>query len=287
MSGELIYRIQMKNSGEFLRVDDGCFGNLERYANKISQLANFDSFYLRQIYPLFNKIHFAQTKNVTLLSYLEFFTQNLPLPLDLSHLIESFSICVSYNKCGLYMHRSIMYIAPIKPKKYPSASIQLESEYERVYEYLTKMVVRSDSSIREEEKNIIQTGFNAVNTALNISRAYAAIIKAGCEGSNLTKDALKNFYSLTERDYSRVRDLVKLAARNEIYPGAKIHTLRKTNKGLERVITPSFTLSTQNQKRLEFYSLRMNKTPEQTLNRVVHDFFTLLDKQQRLDKFKR
>ncbi|MBJ8931584.1 hypothetical protein [Citrobacter freundii] len=288
MFGELNYnRAEMKNSGELLKIEENFFSNLEKFAMKQPLLSNFEPFYLQQIYPLFSEMHFAQSKNISLLSYVDFFSQHLPLPLNLDLLTQAITLCVSYNNASLYLHRSIMYISPIKPHKYPTASIKINSDFIRVSDYLTKMLKRTDSDIRNEEKNVIHSGFVALNSAYNISRAYKAIIKAGSEGANITKETIKDFYGLTERDYIRVRDLVKLAARNEIYPGAKIQNIKKTTKGLERVITPSFTLSSQNQKRLEFYSLKMNKTLEQTLNRVVHDFFTLLDKQQRLDKFKR
>lgn len=275
----------MKISGVFFNYNDGVISKALQFAQNSPHYKKGNYRYLEQLYPVFCELHYVQTKNTALISYVEYFSQHLPMPVDMPSLIDCLSLTIAFNHVTAYLYRSIIYISPVVPRKIPAGASKVTTDASGISDYLKRNVFRDNVNIRREEKKIINAGYVSLDSSHNICGAVKSILTASVDGGSLTKSCLKECFYLNDRDYIRVRNIVKDVANNDLHRGARVQAIQTTNKGISRIITPTFTLSEQNQKKIEFFSLKMKKTPEQTLNRVVHDFFILLDKQQRLEKF--
>jgi hypothetical protein len=106
-------------------------------------------------------------------------------------------------------------------------------------------------------------------------------------GLELTKDEIVNKYSLSEREYKKFRilfsqvtlslSLIKLGKSELVIPKLRI-AIRKNQR--------LFKLNDENYKKIHHFSSLLKEYDEVTLNRVVRDFFTLYEQQQRLLKRK-
>lgn len=273
----------MRKCGDYFNYLEGSLAKIIKYARRSPQYAKCDLIYLNDLYPALCELHFLQSKNIPLISYVDFFSQNLPLPVNQDFIVESLALSLEFNNVDLFLNRGVVYLQCFGERKPPANARQYSTR--NVMDYLRQRVQRSASEIKGEEKKVFSSGFDNIKTANNIGLALHAIILPGNSGGLVSKESLKQNFNLSERDYSKVRQLFKNIVNDDLISGKRLQLIQPTNKGLQRIITPSFTLTTQNLRKLEHYAFKMNKTTDQTLNRLVHDFFSLLEKQQRLDKF--
>lgn len=260
--------------------NSGDFQKIRNYIKKTPALAACNTAYLEKIYPLVTDISVVAHKNIPIISLIDFVMQNLPVPVSSAAVTGSVIASLEFNRSNFINNRGITYLRSEISKRIPASATTFIGCDAQFIRHIEELISRPTEAIRDEEKRILETGFHTTSRAFQISEAIRKIVDSGKSCDRFSKTAMKKTYGLSERDYSRLRQLIGAMANGN-------GSLVLTNKGLQRSVKPVFTLTEKNLHRLQDHAARMRKTPDQTLNRLVHDFFTMLEQEMRLEKLNR
>lgn len=276
----------MKECGVLIQFNKSIMSKLLKFASAANHLQKSNLIYVNDIYPAFTDLYLIQTKPILLLSYLDYFIQNLPVPVNTLNVIDSLVLSIQYNNVPCFLNRGKVFVSPGN-KDIPLSATALPDDLSYLFKYLRESIVRPPDNLAAGEANLLNAGYKAVKSASQIRQAINYIMTAGGGGLRISRAEIQQKYGISARDYTRLQGILKNVLNNDLSNGIRQANIQFSNTGLARIITPSFTLSEQNLRKLERYATRLKKTPDQTLNRLVHDFFTLLDQQKRLDNLRR
>lgn len=166
--------------------------------------------------------------------------------------------------------------------------IRLRNDFRRKPDILKEFRLLKEYFLLSESKTAIKTvemNFRYVSSLKRMLDVVHSVQLVNMSGRALTKDEVKNKYNLSERAYKRflyLNSMVSTSLRLKV-SGLKIPTITAARAVIRKDIQ-SYRLSDDNQGKIRMYSQIFNESDENTINRVLRDFFCIHEQTKRLRK---
>lgn len=193
---------------------------------------------------------------------------------------DVFIITCSYLDLEVSKHASVYYLpgrgSELKDSKKGRVKQDIQNEHE--LKKLSSVLAKPDELRGEVEQCQIVSGYNYL-VHLNNLHTIASEVKKWVQDGLKTKSVprqsdIKRRYKLTQNELNEVMSI----ARNNGMPEFKNNKRSPENK---------FFLTTDNYETVLKYAEGMDKTPQQMLNIIVHDFFKLISNRRMADALDR
>lgn len=192
---------------------------------------------------------------------------------------EDFIACIAVSlkimDIEIISERNVMYVRLRNDfRKKPD----IFKEYALLKEYF--QFSESKTAIKTVEMNLRYV--SSLKKMLDVVHAVQLI---NMSGRALTKEEVKNKYSLSERAYKRflyLHSMVSTSLRLKV-SGMKTSSITAARAVIRKDVQ-SYKLSDDNQSKIRMYSQIFNESDENTINRVLRDFFCIHEQTKRLRK---
>jgi hypothetical protein len=194
---------------------------------------------------------------------------------SIDDLIVCIAVSLNVMDVEVISERNVMYISLRNDvRKKPD----IIKEYRILKDYFLSS--ESKTAIKTVEMNLRY--LSSLKKMLDIVHSVQLINKSG---RALTKDEVKNKYSLSERAYKRfiyLHSMVSTSLRLKV-SGMKIPSISAVRAVIRKDVQ-SYKLSDDNKDKIRMYSQIFNESDENTINRVLRDFFCIHEQTKRLRK---
>ncbi|EKN4699707.1 hypothetical protein JE939_002879 [Yersinia ruckeri] len=198
---------------------------------------------------------------------------------------EEIALGLLYVKSRLYIYRSVLYISgeSLDSSVNDSFSIVSCPSILAYFALLVSTLSRQEFEIKRTEMNAIDIGVRYLENIKELTILSDCVIRWLVENPTAKQKDIRLHFNINSRRFAKlVVHIANLA--NQSSDKLLSQTFMAKKVGLIKNTTHHFELLPSNLEKIEKYSSRLNEMKANTLNRVVGDFFYIVEKQQRLIK---